>query len=416
LQDLVLVEFAFFSRRIGIGEDTVTNQIVQTPILYGARLSGKLNQNWRVGFLNMQTQRDIGRNIEAQNYTVAAFQRKVFARSNIGMIFVNRQNTSDSTSEFRLDGGDYNRVIGIDYNLASKDNRWLGKFFYHQDFTNEQKSEQYAHASFLRYEDQYWTFNWNHEYVGENYQADVGFVPRRNHWRLEPSIFKRFFPKKENPKINNQEVGFYTNFFWDTDGNLTDLTLVPEYVIEFNNTSFFYMNIRYDYIKLLNDFDPTNTDGTPLLAGTDYWYNSMYLEYGSDRRQLFSWEIDLNFGEYFNGNFLTIQTEFNYRFQPYITFQLATNYTRIELPEPYSQADLLLISPRLDLTFSRSLFLTVFFQYNNQIDNINLNARLQWRFKPVSDLFLVYTDNYFPENFRVKNRALVFKMTYWLNL
>jgi len=28
---------------------------------------------------------------------------------------------------------------------------------------------------------------------------------------------------------------------------------------------------------------------------------------------------------------------------------------------------------------------------------VNINSRLQWRFKPVSDLFIVYTDNYFAE-------------------
>jgi len=49
---------------------------------------------------------------------------------------------------------------------------------------------------------------------------------------------------------------------------------------------------------------------------------------------------------------------------------------------------------------------------------------LQWRFAPVSDFFLVYTDNYFAEsipNYYIKtwtpkNRALILKMTYWLNV
>jgi hypothetical protein len=42
---------------------------------------------------------------------------------------------------------------------------------------------------------------------------------------------------------------------------------------------------------------------------------------------------------------------------------------------------------------------------------------LQWRFKPMSDLFLVYTDNYFTDPFmKNKNRAIVFKLNYWLNL
>jgi hypothetical protein len=47
---------------------------------------------------------------------------------------------------------------------------------------------------------------------------------------------------------------------------------------------------------------------------------------------------------------------------------------------------------------------------------MNLNTRLQWRYKPASDFYFVYTDNYLPDNFMVKTRALVFKLTYWWNV
>ena len=56
---------------------------------------------------------------------------------------------------------------------------------------------------------------------------------------------------------------------------------------------------------------------------------------------------------------------------------------------------------------------------------MNVNARIQWRYKPASDLFIVYTDNYLPTvgqpnndlvPFAIKNRALVLKWTYWWNI
>ena len=55
-------------------------------------------------------------------------------------------------------------------------------------------------------------------------------------------------------------------------------------------------------------------------------------------------------------------------------------------------------------------------QINNQTDNTLLNTRLQWRYAPVSDLFVVYQENYFPGSLRSKNRALVVKLSYWLNV
>ena len=95
------------------------------------------------------------------------------------------------------------------------------------------------------------------------------------------------------------------------------------------------------------------------------------------------------------------------------------------MPHLDNSRQTLLLSPRLDLTFNKKLFFTSVVQYNSQITNMNVNARLQWRFAPVSDLYIVYTDNYFteftddPSNrfiSEIRNRALVAKVTYWLNL
>jgi hypothetical protein len=73
------------------------------------------------------------------------------------------------------------------------------------------------------------------------------------------------------------------------------------------------------------------------------------------------------------------------------------------------------VGPRLDVTMTNTLFLTAFVQYNQQRKNVNVNTRLQWRYQPASDLFVVYTDNYLPAPFAVRNRALVIKLTYWWN-
>ncbi|MDZ7606403.1 MAG: hypothetical protein U5K79_12645 [Cyclobacteriaceae bacterium] len=81
-----------------------------------------------------------------------------------------------------------------------------------------------------------------------------------------------------------------------------------------------------------------------------------------------------------------------------------------------------MISPRVELTFTNKIFLTTFVQYNEQADNVNVNARFQWRFLPASDIYLVYTENYLTKDylgsvdFSSKNRALVLKITFWYNV
>ena len=53
---------------------------------------------------------------------------------------------------------------------------------------------------------------------------------------------------------------------------------------------------------------------------------------------------------------------------------------------------------------------------NGKKENVNINSRLQWRFKPMSDLFIVYTENYTSYDLGIKNRALAVKLIWWLNL
>jgi len=99
----------FFSRRIGIATDT-SDTSIQNDIIAGVRLSGKLNNNFRVGLLNMQTSDDTKNEIGGNNNTVLALQHKLFSRSNLSFVFINRQNTSNEA--FIASEDEYNRVVG----------------------------------------------------------------------------------------------------------------------------------------------------------------------------------------------------------------------------------------------------------------------------------------------------------------
>lgn len=160
----------------------------------------------------MQTAREKAIDLEATNYTVAAVQRQVFGRSSIAAIFVNKQNTSDSLNEFTLNSNQYNRIIGLDYNLGSKDGKWEGKFFYHKSISPDNLSDAYSHASYLNYNSKYFYFEHNHEYVGTNYNAETGYVPRHNYWRLEPDFGFGFIRRVAVLSINTVRMAVVMHF------------------------------------------------------------------------------------------------------------------------------------------------------------------------------------------------------------
>ncbi|MEM8894922.1 MAG: DUF5916 domain-containing protein, partial [Bacteroidota bacterium] len=406
----------FFSRRIGIAEDTAGNT-VSNRILAGARLSGKIDQNWRVGFLNMQTEQDEAIGVPGQNFTVATVQRQVFKRSNISLIFVNRETTGETNFE-NVDPEDelseFNRVAGLDFNLSSNDNKWRGKAFYHHSFSPENMPENASHGSFLSYNSRNLSIEGGHQYIGENFNSEVGFVPRKDIWRTNPEIEYRFYPNSKRLISHGPSVSF--EWITDRDFNLTDQRQRLRYSFQFANTSELSFIGFNEYILLRNDFDPTNSEGLELTAGEDFEYVRYGVSYDSDRRKLFSYSVDVFNGGFFNGDRFFFRSEVRYRFQPYGSISANFQYNKVTLPSPYNSADLYLVGPRLEVSFTDKLFWTTFIQYNNQIDNINVNTRLQYRFKPVSDFFIVYTDNYLPETLGSKNRALVLKLSYWLNI
>ena len=403
----------FFSRRIGVTQDTSTGAALSNPIYYGARLSGKLDNNWRVGLLNMQTAANDENGLPSYNYTVTALQRKVFSRSNVGFIFVNKQTFADLSNDTSELYRPFNRVAGLDYNLASADNRWNGKFYFHHSFSPTQGNNPFSHGAQINYRVRDFAFGMEQRYVGEEFDAEVGFVPRRNLWQINPRAELFFYPT--NGKINRHGPRFRSRFLWTPGEGSTDRLMFLSWNFNYTNTSNLRLTVANEYVYLLEEFDPTRTDANPLPGEVGYTFTRFSAEYRSDLRKELFFRVEPTVGQFFNGYRYGLQTNLTWRYQPLGQIALTTNYSYIDLPDPYASAGLFLIGPRIDLTFSRSIFLTTFFQYNSQIDNVNVNARLQWRFAPVSDFFLVYTDNYNSLDWRVKNRAIVAKVTYWLN-
>lgn len=391
----------FFSRRIGLN----------VPVIAGARLSGKLNQNWRIGAMNMQTAAED--TITSTNFSVAVFQRKIFQRSNISFFMINKQ-LSQGGEPIPAGVNNYNRVLGIDYNLASADSKWTGKFFYHHSlYPNAPAADAFTASASLVYDTQSWRVSLENSWIGTDYLAETGFIRRRGNLVIKPSIGYKIFP--QNSTIANHGPTLNMDLFLNEKGSMTDRFTTLAYQLTWLNTSKIEMSINDNYIQLLDSFDPTNSGGNELESGSKHNWRNAKIDFRSDGRKLFNYKMGIGYGGYFNGTRSVINGEVNYRVQPYGNLGVIMTFNDIILPEPYSSAKYTLIGPKLDVTFTRSIFLTTYAQYNNQIDNMNVNVRFQWRYAPGSDIFIVYTNNTSPDGLGLKNNGLVAKISYWFN-
>lgn len=407
----------FFSRRIGLENGNII------PIIAGARLSGKPNKDWRIGLMDIQTAQTKISDVTyySQNYFVGAVQRNVFKRSNISAIVVNRQQFDSSG----YSPNNYNRVVGLDYNLASADNRWFGKFFFHHSFSNNNNNDAYAHASFLNYTTNKVSLEWNHEYVNKNYNVQTGFTPRIfqtdystgkinrvTYWRIEPRL--RYFLYPRGGVINRMGPELYLDQYMNDKLFTTDVHLQSGWFIFFQNTGELSVYHDYYFTKLLFPTDITFSGNIPLPKG-NYDYHGGQIRFKTNQRRMLNASATGSYGAYFTGNKLSGTLDVSYRWQPYGIFTLSYSHDEIFLANLKQPVRLDLIGPRVEISFSKSVFFTTFLQYNSQINNFNVYSRLQWRFRPMSDVFIVYSDNYNAVDFSKKNRALVVKMVFWLS-
>ncbi len=399
----------FFSRRIGL----------VAPINFGARVSGKLNKNWRIGAMDMQTA-SVGKTaLPAQNFVVASIQRKVFSRSNISFIFVNKQSVNyhpEKDSVFPVPVySQYNRNVGVEYNLASSNNFWTGKLMFLKSFTPGVKTDDWVQAGHIQYTTRSWNLLWQQEIVGKNYNAEVGYVPRNGYIKLNPQAAHNFFPKRKGAVLLHGPRFSYT-VYNDQRLKRTDDEAFLGYVLNFRNQSMLDAWVAHNYVILQQPFDPTNYTKDTLTRGSIHRWSAWGTDYISKPKSVFTWSLSTRFGGYFqNGKRQNVTASVGYRFQPYVSLSVNASYNRIELPAPWNLNTFWLVGPKFDFTFTNKIYFTTFIQYNEQQDNLNVNARFQWRYKPASDLFIVYTDNYYPSPFLVRNRALLLKLTYWWN-
>lgn len=395
----------FFSRRIGLNN----------PIVGGIRLSGNIDEKWRVGLLDIQTQAEKENGLPAENFGVFSLQRKVLDRSSIGMIFVNKQSLG-KLEDNKTTAGEYNRNLGLEYNYFSADNLWNGKLMYLKSFSPNLSDDDAIFAGNLTYNDNNFLGSVQAEYVGENYNAEVGYVPRTHYYKFDTTLRYLFFPSQDSKVLSHGPLVGSIQYF-NFDGLGIDRGTQLGYELNFKNRSEMVFTFENQFIVLQNPFDPIRTGIRSLEALTEDRWNSVNLEYNSKPQSLFTYALKSSYGGYFqDGKRWLFFSEMGYRFQPYIELNTLVSYNHIELEEPWGSNGFWLLGVKSNFTFTRNIFFSNLYQYNEQQKLWNFNSRFQWRYKPASDIFLVFNSSDTRMLTPNRNWNLTLKINYWINL
>ncbi len=401
----------FFSRRIGLKDGRAV------PLPVGLKLTGNVNPKLRVGLLNILEQEV--KDSLYNNYTVAAFQQAVLKNSIIQGIVTNIQ----TMDRHDLREFDYNRSAGLEFKWLSDNQAWnlIGR--YHKAFRKDiEGKDQYMHFG-ATYNIQKWYVDFNLLYLQENYVNDLGFTPRL--YQFDPvagqvdrigflenftEVQYRIFPEGSG-KVAFSAIRLLADSYFrgSDDINESDVSLM--YEINFRDQRRLSFGFRNSFVDLFFPLSLIGDEFAPLPS-TNYNFVNAEFSFESNPSGQFTYALAGAYGEFYNGERLTLSPAAKLRMQPWGNLSVYYHYNKLAFPEAFGQREFHLIGSSVEILFSNKMFWTTFFQYNTQIDNVNINSRFQWRYRPLSDLFIVYTDNY-TTAFNGQNRGLVVKLVYW---
>lgn len=416
----------FFTRTIGLDANGRA-----VPILGGARLSGNLNDRTRIGLMNMQTGKKGDE--PATNFTAAALHRQVLSRSNLKFLFTNKQSFADK----KPDKTDYGRNAGIEFTYRNKPGSFTAWATGHGSWhplieKNKPINSRLYNNTGIFIATKKVEALFDVLFCGEDYYNETGYNLRIDNYNPVLDESKRLgyiqyfneinyyvYPKDNNSRITRHWFGIENLLFANgSDLKVNERFMRLRYFLMRRNTTSWQFRMDNTITNALYPFSFFDAEEgcENELPARRYDNTAFNVEYESDNRKNWFFNTSVWYGQFYNGHKLTVELDANFRISTIGRIALRFQENRLTFPDPFCDADLWSVAPRVEVFFNRNLFWTTFLQYNFQADNFNVNSRLQWRFKPMSDLFLVYTDNYRGTDLLKQNRGLVLKLNYWLNL
>ncbi len=368
----------FFSRNIGIADGE------QVPIRGGARLSGRAG-GFNVGLLHIQTNGADG--IQPDNaYSVVRVARELPNRSRIGALFIDRNCEAS---------GDYNRTYAADARVAIGEAVTLSSFVARTETPGLSGrwlsgDRELAYDANAAWASRSWDANVAIREIGENFNPEVGFVPRDG-YRSYSTRLRRFvrpggFLREIRPHMSfdtfrSRRTGVEKGFEESSRLHLDTHWEWPDGMVLFTTANWVREGL----------FEPFEISGTDVVVapGTyDGWEGQVV--FNTNRSADLSLNSAFTAGSFLSGNYWNARAGVTLRSGAAFTSSFTLDYNDIDLPE--GDFETTLVGVNLGYFFTPRIYLQSLIQYSNQIDRLSANVRFGWLNTAGTGLFIVYND------------------------
>jgi hypothetical protein len=382
----------FFSRRIGLSDAGA-----HVPIIGGARLTGKVGRN-NVAAMSIQTDDAYGQ--AGENFLVSRYSRDVFERSKVGAIVINKQSMS---------GGHYNRTFAGDFTLAPHASLTLNGFLARTATPGTSGDEMGGHlrAGWL---DRDWNVYAEYTDLQDNFNAEVGFVPRTG---IRTSKFH--FERTPRPgRFGIRVLEPMWNVAYTTDQTNRLVTRRYHYMlgVGFENGGNFMVWYNDNFERLDNPF-PLRRD--LIIAPGDYRFGDWRFSYRSNRSQRVYFSATYAPQTFFDGHRTDLDGRLGMRISSQLAAEGQLSRNDVDLPAGSFTADV--ASLGIDYALSPDMTLRSLTQYNSLTKQWSTGARFHYIYRPGSDLYIVYDEvrRDIPVPSELRDRQLIVKLTYLLS-
>ena len=360
----------FFSRRIGLsGNRTV-------PLEAGGRVTGKAGR-YSVGLLDIRTGDNPDAGAVDTNFGVVRLKRDILRRSYVGFIGTHRSPTASASGE--------NLVLGVDANLSFFQSVNIVGYYAGTRTTGARGDDRSYRARF-DYDADRFGVQVEQLAVGKNFNPEVGFLRRTGFVESLAQLRISRRPRSSRA-IRRMNYEAALDYITDDDRRLENRQARAGVRGEMHNGDTWGVSYSRDFEFLSDSFEIVPGTWVPVGA---YHSPTLRGNYTLGTQRRVSGDIAFAHGSFYGGD----RTDVSYRGRAEITPRLSIepgfSVNRVDMPAGRFTARLL--TARGTFSFTPRMLTAALVQYNSTSNAITTNVRFRWEYRPLSELFVVYSD------------------------
>ena len=373
----------FFSRRIGIAGGQ------PVPIRGGARLSGR-TAGLNVGLLHIETRAE-DELADAHGYSVARLAKELPNRSRVGGLFVNKGGPD----------GDFNRTYAADVSVGVGEALTISSFVSRTDDA-ESADDEYALDLSGNYSSRDWTVTAQAREIGEGFNPEVGFLPRRGYRYYQGHVMYKIRPDSSSVSSGRQRpmswlreirphISWFTYQSRKTgveQGFEESARIHIDSHWEWPSGAQIHTGANFNTEGIYAPFQILGTDVTIPVGTYRGWESQIVMNSNAAAR--FSATSRINFGSFLTGNRWGGNGSVTFRPNASFSTSARINYFNVDLPQ--GQFETVLLGMNFGYFFTPRIYVQSLVQYSNQADSWSANLRFGWLNTAGTGLFIVYND------------------------